>query len=405
MTTNTHAAEALVVPPPLTASILVKGFALLAVLVGVATFGWALSAGQTTEAWTGYLVGSFYALTLGLFGTLWVSILYLSKGAWSVSMRRIPEAMAAWVLPGGLLCVLVLLGGHDLYHWTDAAAVAADPLLLHKAPFLNARLFVALTVGSVLTWTVLGMLINRNSRKQDASGDVELGRANTTLSAVFVVIYALTFSAVSFYLLMSVEAHWFSTMFAVLAFTDMMQLGLAFVSLVAAWLVARGRLPGLLNQNHLHSVVKMLFAFTGFWAYIYFCQFMLMWYSNIPEEVVYFTRRWENGWWPYMFVLPVVKFAVPFLVLLRRESKRNPRLVMVVSVWVMVAQAYELFLMVAPGLGHGDAAAHAHLPVVELGVTAGFVGMFVLVFCQALGRHNAVPLRDPRLQQCLELHQ
>jgi hypothetical protein len=160
-------------------------------------------------------------------------------------------------------------------------------------------------------------------------------------------------------------------------------------------------LRGFLNDHHLHSLGKMLFAWTGFWAYIYFCQFMLIWYANIPEETVYFLRRSANGWLPYMLVLPVLKFVVPFLVLLPRTAKRTTGRLVSMAVLILVAQFWELYLMVAPALGHGGEPAHAQLPVIEFLVTLGFLGLFTLVFGWALARHDAVPLKDPSLAECL----
>lgn len=382
----------------------VRLLALVAVLLGGGALAWAFSAGHAELAWSSYLIGAFFALGLGVFGVAWMAILYLSRGIWSVSMRRIPEAMAAWLLPGGALAMLVLLGAHSLYHWADAEAVAADVLLRHKSPFLNPQLFALLVGGSLLLWLVFGAWMVGNSRRQDTVGGMKLTTTNRTLSAVFLLVFALGLSVVSFYLLMSLEAHWFSTMFAVLVFTDVVQTGTAFVAVVAGLFVASGRLKGFVNEHHLHSLGKMVFASTGFWAYIYFCQFMLIWYANLPEETAYFLRRSENGWLPYFLALPALKFVLPFVLLVPREAKRNATRLVAVSLLILFAQFFELFVMVAPALGHGEHAAHAHLPLVELAVTVGFVGLFVLVFDWSLGRHGAVPLKDPNLGECLEYH-
>jgi hypothetical protein len=246
--------------------------------------------------------------------------------------------------------------------------------------------------------------MTRNSRRQDHEGGMRLTNLNRTLSAVFLLFFALGLSVVSFYLLMSLEAHWFSTMFAVLVFTDLVQAGTAFVALVAGLFVLGGRLEGFVNENHLHSLGKMVFSTTGFWAYIYFCQYMLIWYANLPEETTYFLRRADHGWLPYLLALPALKFAIPFVLLVPREAKRNARRLVPVAALILFAQFFELFVMVAPALGHGEHAAHAHLPLVELAVTAGFFGLFVLVFGWSLGRHGAVPLKDPALGECLEYH-
>lgn len=399
-----HDAHALPEPPGrLSLPGAVQGLAVALVLLGGAALGWAFTK-DAQLAWSSYLIGAFFALGLGVFGAAWLAILYLARGAWSVTMRRIPEAMTSWLLPGGVLALSVGLGAHSLYHWSHAEAVKADPILLHKSPFLNTTMFWALTGGSLLLWVLFAAAFVRVSRRQDAGGGIGPSRTARTLSAVFLVVFALTLSVVSFHMLLSLDAHWFSTMFAVLVFTDVVQTGTAFVAIVAGWLVLTKRLPGFLNENHLHSLGKMVFASTGFWAYIYFCQHMLIWYANIPEETVYFLRRSSNGWLPYLLLLPVLKFVVPFLVMLPRDAKRNPRKLVPVAVLILFAQFWELYVMVGPAMGHGEHAAHAHLPLVELGATLGFLGLFLLVFGWALARRDAVPLKDPALAECLDYH-
>ena len=383
---------------------LVWGLAAAAALVGGGALAWAFSQGDLQLAWSSYLIGAFFALGLGVFGVAWLSILYLAGAEWSVTMRRVPEAMTSWLVPGGILALGVGLGANTLYHWSHPEAVAADELLRHKAPFLNMQMFWILVGVSLVLWAVFATFMVGASRRQDTDGGHGATRKNRTLSALFLVIFALTISIVSFYFLLSLEAHWFSTMFAVLVFTDIVQTGTAFVAVVAGLMVMTGTLKGFLNENHLHSLGKMVFASTGFWAYIYFCQFMLIWYANIPEETVYFLRRADNGWLTYMLILPALKFVVPFLLLIPRHAKRSPGTLVPVAVLLLVAQFVELFVMVGPAIGHGEAAAHAHLPLVEFLVTLGFVGLFTLVFGWALGRQQAVPLKDPLLKACLEYH-
>ena len=392
------------VPARLHLSNLARGLSLAAVLGGAAALLWALGRGQAELAWSSYLIGAFFALGLGVFGVAWMAMLYLSHADWSVTMRRVPEAMTAWLVPGGVLTLLVGLGAHTLYEWSHPEAVAQDALLSHKAPFLNLPLFFALTAACLVAWAAFALAMTGASRRQDAEGGVALTLRNRALSAAFLVVFAFTLSVVSFYLLMSLEAHWFSTMFAVVVFTDVVQTGAAFVAVVVGLLMMSGRLEGWVNENHLHSLGKMVFASTGFWAYIYFCQFLLIWYANLPEETVYFLRRSENGWLPYFLGLPVLKFVLPFLLLLPREAKREPYRLVPISLLIVFAQFWELYLMVGPALGHGEHAAHGHVPVVEFLVTAGFLGLFLLVFGWDLRRHAAVPLKDPALESSLHYH-
>jgi hypothetical protein len=402
-----HAPDAHAVPPPpprLHLSNLVRGLAVAFVLGGGAALAWAFGQGEAGLAWSSYLIGAFFTLGLGVFGVAWMSMLYLSNADWSVTMRRVPEAMTAWLLPGGVLTLLVGAGAGVLYQWSHPQAVAQDELLAHKAPFLNLPLFFALTAASLVAWLVFALAMTGASRRQDEEGGVALTRRNRTLSAAFLVVFALTLSVVSFYLLLSLEAHWFSTMFAVLVFTDVVQTGTAFVAVAVGLLMMSGRLEGWVNENHLHSLGKMVFASTGFWAYIYFCQYLLIWYANLPEETVYFLRRADNGWLPYFLVLPALKFVLPFLLLLPREAKREPYRLVPVSLLIVFAQFWELYLMVGPALGHGEHAAAGHVPVVEFLVTAGFLGLFLLVFGWDLRRHEAVPLKDPALESSLHYH-
>ena len=399
-----HAHGIPAVPGRLALPGIVQGLSSAAVLVGGAALGWAFSRGEAQLAWSAYLIGVFFALGLGVFGVAWLAILYLARGEWSVTMRRIPEAMTAWLLPGGILAMAVGLGAHSLYHWSHAEVVAHDPLLLHKSPFLNMTMFTVLVGGSLVLWIVFAALLVGASYRQDREGGMGPSRISHVLSAIFLVVFALTLSVVSFYLLLSLDAHWFSTMFAVLTFTDIVQTGTAFIAVVAGLMVMNGKLPGFLNENHLHSLGKMVFAWTGFWAYIYFCQHMLIWYANIPEETVYFIRRMENGWLPYLLLLPVLKFVVPFLLLVPREAKRNPKRLVPVAVLILFAQFWELYVMVGPAIGHGEEAAHGHLPIIEFVVTLGFIGLFTLVFGWHLKRHDPVPLKDPALAACLEYH-
>ena len=375
--------------------------ALLFLAIGAGTFAWALLSGQHERAWTAYLVAMFYFFSLGIFGTAWNAIQYLSKGVWSVPLRRVSEAMAAWLPFAALSGLLLGLGAHSLYHWTHHDAVQADELLRHKEPFLNMTSFYIIVGISFAAYLVFNGLMNRNSRRQDETGDVKLTFANWKLGAVFLVLFALTFTALSYLYLMSLEPHWFSTMYAVMTFTDMMQTGLAFMSLVAAWYLLTGRLKGFVTENHLHDVAKMMYAFTGFWAYIYFCQFLLIWYGNLPEETMYFLAR-GDGWLPYMIVLPFVKFVIPFVVLTSRHVKRHPVAVAAFSLLVLLAQFFHLFLLVAPAVGaHG---AHAHVPWLEFLVFLGFAGAFYLVFSISMKRHAPVPLKDPFLRQAIEHH-
>ena len=257
---HTHAVPEL--PGRIALSGAIQGLAVAAVLAGGGALGWAFSSGNLQLAWSSYLIGAFFALGLGVFGLAWLAILYLANGTWAVTMRRIPEAMTTWLLPGGALALLVGLGAHSLYQWAHPDVMAHDELLMKKAAFLNMKMFWTLGGASVLLWVIFGSLIVGASHKQDEQGGLSATRTSRALSAIFLVVFALTLSVISFYFLLSLEAHWFSTMFAVLVFTDIAQTGSAFVAIVAGGLILSGQLKGFLNENHLHGIGKMTFAWT-----------------------------------------------------------------------------------------------------------------------------------------------
>jgi len=265
-------------------------------------------------------------------------------------------------------------------------------------------MFAVLVTAATLLWIVFSLLITGASRRQDKTGDPGLSIRAKKLGAVFLLLYAPSFSMVSFYYLMSLDAHWFSTMYAVVTFTDMMQSGAALVSLTVAIFMLTGRLTPFLNENHLHDIAKIMYAFTGFWAYIYFCQFLLIWYGNLPEETLYFIARWSNGWLPYLALLPIVKFVIPFIYLTPRENKRRPKRVITMALLILLAQFLELYIMVSPSIGHGEHATQGHLPISEFLVFLGFAGAFYLVFTWVLSKHHPVPIKDPLLGQSMHHH-
>ena len=393
-----HEATTIQAPGPLNLPRWYYGLAAALVAVGAAGFGYGLQT-DATRAWGSYLIGFFLFLMLALAGPFFVATQYLTSAGWSVAVRRVPEAMSAHLVPSAALGLALLWGAHNLYHWTHPEAVTADLLLTHKAPYLNLTRMAVATVIAFAVWIGLGGWMAINSRRQDRTGDVRLSQRNTFLSAAFVVLFALTFSVVSFDVLMSLEPHWFSTMWAVYAFAMLMQAGMAFMAVAIVLLRRAKAAEGFIRDHHVHDVGKLTFAFTVFWAYIAFCQFLLIWYANLPEEITFFLKRTQGGWGVVALVLVVGKFFLPFLLLLRRKAKHTPAVLVPTALWILVVTAVELYWLVMPALRETPA-----LPWMELLVVAGFLGVFLAAFGLALSRAAVVPVRDPRLHESLAHH-
>jgi len=374
------------------------------VVLGLLAFGYGL-ASDSIRAWKSFLMGFTFTTLLAASGPFFVSTLYLSRAGWASTIRRIPEAFGAWLIPAGVLGLILALGGATtLYEWTDVEEVAKDVILTHKAGYLNWTRMVITTPLIFALWAGFAWLMNRNSRTQDTTGDKALSRMNGRLAAIFLVVFALTLSIIGIDFLMSLHPHWFSTMWAVNIWATMAQSGFALMTLTALYIQRKGLLDGFLNENHVHDLGKLTFAATTFWAYIAFCQFLLMWYSNLPEEFIFWNTRYTHGWGTLTVLLPIIKFIIPFLFLLPRGVKRGSGL-MYMCIWILLATIYEIYWWVAPA-----PSAHEHhflpsLPWMELAVILGFFGGFVLVVGKSLAKHNLIPIKDPRLHEALHHHQ
>jgi hypothetical protein len=215
------------------------------------------------------------------------------------------------------------------------------------------------------------------------------------------VLFALTYSVASIDLLMSLDPHWYSTIWAVYMFAMLMQVGMAFIALATVLLRRTGKLDGFVNDHHVHDLGKLTFAFTVFWAYIAFSQFLLIWYANLPEETTFFILRYEHGWGYVSVALPLVKFVIPFLVLLPKRAKHAPAVLVPVTLWIIAATWLELWWIVTPAVAHQPLS----FPWMELLVFGGFLGVFLAAFGWALSRHELVPIKDPRLHEAVQHHQ
>jgi len=352
------------------------------------------------RAWLAYLIPFFYFTSLALGGLFFASIQHVTKAGWSVNIRRIAEALTAF-LPYAMFFGLVLLvGAPELYKWLKPEKVAADPLLQHKAPYLNATFFVIRMVGFFILWLVFKKFIVGRSIEQDKTGDVGITHKLVGTSIGFIVVFALSYSFFSVDLLMSLEPHWFSTIFGIYTFAGLFQSTIAFVILTVLYLKKKGLLNGFVTEDHLHDLGKFLFAFTVFWAYIAFSQYMLIWYANLPEETIFIIPRTEHGWLYVSLLLLIGKFIMPFLALLPRWAKRTPAHLAAVSFLILIMQYVDLYWLAYPSL-HEEKVPFA-LP--EIGVFLGFLGVFLFSLTKFLSSNKLVPVRDPRIHESLHHH-
>jgi hypothetical protein len=353
-----------------------------------------------TRMWASWLMVAYNGIGLGLAGLCFVAIHYTTGSTWSVAFRRVPEALAG-TLPLGLVMLAVLFIAHpDLYGWTHDETLAGSERLAFKHFWLNWPFFLGRAVVYAGIWVMFALAIRQRSLKQDQDGDHRWTRENFRLSAIFLVLFGVTVTLASIDWVMSIEYHWFSTIFGVYNFASLFLAGLAAIILIALWLESAGPLRGVLNEGHLHDLGKLMFAFSVFWMYIWFSQYMLIWYTDIPEETSYYLRRQQGGWWALFLLNAVLNWVIPFCVLLRRDTKRQRQTMAIVAAIVLVGRWLDVYLMVFPAIV-GESPT---IGVWEIGLTLGGIGAFGLFLASVLKSAPAVPVADPELVESLEYY-
>ena len=352
------------------------------------------------RTWASWLMVAYYSLGLGLAGLCFVAIHYTTGSTWSVAIRRIPEALAG-TLPYSIALLAILFAVHpQLYGWTtdEAFRGASEKAMAFKQFWLSRPFFLIRAAVYAAIWIGFGLAIQTRSRRQDQDGDPRWTHENFRLSAAFLVLFSVTVTLASFDWVMSIEYHWFSTIFGVYNFAGLFLSGLAAITIIALWLERAGPLQNVLNEAHLHDLGKLLFAFSVFWMYIWFSQYMLIWYTDIPEETSYFILRGRGAWFTLFILNIFMNWVIPFLVLLRRDTKRQRKAMAIVAVVVLLGRWLDVYLMVFPGV----VGTTPTFGLWELGLTLGGIGGFGLVLAAALKAAPAVPVADPDLFESLE---
>jgi hypothetical protein len=321
----------------------------------------------------------------------------LSGGAWGVVTRRLIGA-ASRVLP--VLTVLflpIVLGMHDLYHWTHEDAVATDPILQIKQPYLNRPFFLARAVAYFAVWNTIVYFLNKWSVDQDRTGDPRIGRRMQVLSGGGLVAFGLTVTFASFDWIMSLDPHWYSTIFGILTLGGQGLTALAVLIVALAWLSRRPPLNTVVVPSHFHDLGNLMLAFVMLWAYFSFSQYLIIYSANLPEEITWYVRRLFTGWRFIGVMLVVFHFAVPFAVLLSRRVKREPQTLLKVAIGILVLRAVDLFWLIAPEL-HRDGFSLSWLdPVLLLALSAIWIGCFMY---QLRGR-AILPVYDPQFREAV----
>ena len=388
------------------------GIAKILSLVGIAVGIVAVAIGllssehiMVERTYANLLLMGYYFTCVCAAGAFFLALQNVTQAAWPTGLLRIPQAMAS-VLPiaAAVLFLVVaagLLTGNLYHHWnaeglTDPESANFDHLVSWKSSFLNIPSFLVRQVLFMGAYSILGVVLAKLSYKEDFQGGLDSYKKAFKRSALFLVIFGFTTPIWMFDTIMSLEAHWFSTMFGWYNFAAMWVSGLAAITVVVILAKKAGYFPWV-NENHLHNLGMLMFGFSIFWTYVWFAQFMLHWYANMPEETVYFYKRWEPEYKPWFWLNIVVNFLAPLLILVDRDTKRKQNVMLFVAILLLCGHWLDFYIMIMPG----TVESHRGFGFIEIGTAIGFVGLFTFFVLSKLSKHGLAPKNHPFMEESL----
>lgn len=371
---------------------------------------------DSTRFWAVLLQNSVYWLLTVNAAMFFICVTTMAMGGWQIALRRVPEAISSVVPILGIITFVILLAivlGHrtDIYQWLDTDAVSHDKILKGKSGFLNPTFYIVWSALSIGLWSLLGGKMRKMSLDLDQSGpmDYETGKRWIFKSTVWASLYTVFFglsvaSTIPWLWLMSIDAHWYSTMYSWYTFASTFVSGLSLIAIFVIYLKNRGQLE-YVTDEHLHDLGKFMFAFSIFWTYLWFSQYMLIWYSNQPEETRYFIDRIgtadKSG--PYhgiFFFNLIVNFLCPLLILMKKSTKKNWTVVTFTAVLIIFGHWIDVFQMVMPG----TVGSHFALMPFEFGIAALFIGVIMWGVGRYFSNHSLLAKNHPFLKESMIHH-
>lgn len=387
------------------------GVGILSLIVGFFMYGTG-DIHHKTRFWAALLQNSTYFLMICNASMFFITATTLAFGGWQMAFRRVAEAISAAVPVIGVLALIIILaivfGGHHMthiYHWTDHEAVEADPILKGKSGFLNVGFFTVWTVLTIGLWSILGYKMRKLSRKSDEGPMTnEQGKRyiwnNTVWAAIYIVWFALTvMSTTPWFWFMSIDAHWYSTMYSWYTFASTWVAGVSLILVFVVFLKNNGYLE-YTNQEHIHDLGKFMFAFSIFWTYLWFSQFMLIWYANIPEETVYFKPRTKGAYSGVFWFSFIINFLAPLLLLMTRRSKRVYSSITIMALVIIFGHWLDFYQMIFASV----ASEHVEMNLFDFGIALGFVGIIMLVTGRVLSKYPLVAKYHPFTKESIIHH-
>jgi hypothetical protein len=385
----------------------------LALLVGVFTLLFSDNEHDRVRFWAVLLQNSTYFLLIVNASMFFICATTLAWAGWTIAFRRIPEAISTLVPVFGIMALVVLLAivfgthdGHHIYHWVDKEAVAKDKILTGKSGFLNPVFFTVWSILTIASWWWFGKKMRQISDRADEKA-MGLDEAKsytwttTVRASFFLIAFGLTVtSTIPWLWLMSIDAHWYSTMYSWYTFASTFVAGMALIAIFIVFMKNQGYMD-YVTDEHLHDVGKFMFAFSIFWTYLWFSQYMLIWYSNQPEETKYFQPRLLGNYRGIFFLNLILNFVAPFIILMKRATKRNYTIITFAAILIIFGHWIDFYQMVMPGTVGEE---NAHLSWYEFGIAIGYIGLIILLTGRALAKRPLVITHHPFLKESIIHH-
>jgi hypothetical protein len=344
-------------------------------------------------------VAAFFFMMISLGVLAFYGIQYASQAGWSPVLYRVMEAITYYLLPGALIVLAIaIIGDKHIFIWMDPEVVAHDELIQGKSSWLNKTWFVIRALIFIGGWSLYRYFSRKFSLAQDTDSGNKFFKLNFRISAIFLVFFIYTESMMSWDWVMSVDPHWFSTLFGWYLFASMIVSGITVIALITIYLKSKGLLD-YVNDSHLHDLAKFMFGFSVFWTYLWFSQFMLIWYANIPEEVTYYVTRIEHYTIPF-FGMIVMNFIFPFLVLINSDYKRIPWFIVMAGVVILIGHYVDVFVMIMPA----TVVDRWFFGLPEISALALFSGLFILIVFYSLSKAPLLAKGNPYIKESENFH-
>ena len=368
--------------------------------IGLLVSAWGESI-DSSLLYFGYLNSFVFWVTIGLGGLFFTLLHHLANATWSTVLRRMAESIAMTLPVMSLFFIPIFLGMHDIYHWTHEDYVLGDAILRRKMGYLNIPFFTIRTVVVFAIWSILAMMLYRHSIAQDRDGKASHILKLRRLSAGGMLLFAFSITLASFDWLMSLDPHWFSTIYGVYFFSGSVLAVFSFIIMISSALRKRGVLDKVISTEHYHDLGKFCFAFTIFWAYAGFSQYLIQWYGNMPEETAWYLARWEGNWMCVSYVIMFGHFAFPFIILIFRSVKRTVSVLRLVALWILFVHFVDLYWLIFPAhLEQGPSFSMNEI-VTLVGPMMFLGGAFLWVFWRRFSRAPLVPVNDSKLEKSI----